>query len=146
MSNLKYKVGDVFDEIYKGVMYGSFKIVDLTNNGYLIEFDSVNERDKNVTTGWIDEFYNQVINFKVNINEMNIEENKHHQLWEGMQSIDVMKAVLTHEEYIGFLKGNIIKYQLRLGKKDNLTKEKQKINDYTNELNKALNEKNNNKT
>jgi hypothetical protein len=30
----------------------------------------------------------------------------------------VMEAVLTHEEFIGFLKGNIIKYSLRQGKKD----------------------------
>ena len=30
----------------------------------------------------------------------------------------VMEAVLTHEEFVGFLKGNIIKYSLRQGKKD----------------------------
>ena len=36
----------------------------------------------------------------------------------GMQPWDVMEAVLTHEEFIGFLKGNIIKYSMRQGKKD----------------------------
>lgn len=30
----------------------------------------------------------------------------------------VMEAVLTREEFVGFLKGNIIKYSLRQGKKD----------------------------
>ena len=30
----------------------------------------------------------------------------------------VMEAVLTHAEFVGFLKGNIIKYSLRQGKKD----------------------------
>jgi hypothetical protein len=34
-----------------------------------------------------------------------------------MQPWDVMEAVLTHEEFIGFLKGNIIKYAMRQGKK-----------------------------
>jgi len=29
-----------------------------------------------------------------------------------------MQAVLTHEEFVGFLKGNIIKYSLRAGRKD----------------------------
>lgn len=29
----------------------------------------------------------------------------------------VMEAVLTREEFIGFLKGNILKYSLRQGKK-----------------------------
>jgi len=69
---------------------------------------------------------------------MNIEENKHHLLWKGMQSLDVMKLSLTKEEYIGFLKGQILKYQLRLGKKDDVAKELKKIQDYTNELNKLL--------
>ena len=35
----------------------------------------------------------------------------------GMQPWDVMEAVLTHEEFVGFLKGNIIKYSMRQGKK-----------------------------
>lgn len=30
----------------------------------------------------------------------------------------VMESVLTHEEFIGFLKGNIIKYSMRQGRKD----------------------------
>lgn len=29
----------------------------------------------------------------------------------------VMKAVLTHDEFVGFLKGNVIKYSMRQGKK-----------------------------
>ena len=30
----------------------------------------------------------------------------------------VMESVLTHDEFVGFLKGNIIKYSLRAGRKD----------------------------
>jgi Protein of unknwon function (DUF3310) len=30
----------------------------------------------------------------------------------------VMEAVLTHEEFIGFLKGNVIKYSMRAGRKE----------------------------
>ena len=30
----------------------------------------------------------------------------------------VMESVLAHEEFIGYLKGNIIKYSLRAGRKD----------------------------
>ena len=36
----------------------------------------------------------------------------------AMQPWDVMQAVMTHEEFIGFLKGNIIKYSMRDGKKE----------------------------
>jgi len=30
---------------------------------------------------------------------------------------EVMEAVLTHEEFVGFLKGNVIKYAMRQGRK-----------------------------
>lgn len=36
----------------------------------------------------------------------------------GVQPWTVMESVLTPEEFIGFLKGNIIKYSMRAGKKD----------------------------
>jgi hypothetical protein len=36
----------------------------------------------------------------------------------GVQPWAVMEAVLTREEFIGFLKGNVIKYSMRQGKKD----------------------------
>ena len=35
-----------------------------------------------------------------------------------VQPWDVMEAVLSHDEFVGFLKGNIIKYSMRQGKKD----------------------------
>jgi len=36
----------------------------------------------------------------------------------GIPPWDVIEAVLTHEEFVGFLKGNIIKYAMRQGFKD----------------------------
>ena len=36
----------------------------------------------------------------------------------GIQPWAVMEAVLTHDEFVGFLKGNVIKYAMRQGKKD----------------------------
>ena len=36
----------------------------------------------------------------------------------GIQPWAVMEAVLTHEEWVGYLKGNVIKYGMRQGKKD----------------------------
>jgi hypothetical protein len=35
----------------------------------------------------------------------------------GVQPWAVMESVLTREEFIGFLKGNVIKYSMRNGKK-----------------------------
>lgn len=35
-----------------------------------------------------------------------------------VQPWEVMEAVLTHEEFVGFLKGNVIKYSMRAGRKE----------------------------
>lgn len=40
-----------------------------------------------------------------------------HYVTMAVQPWDVMEAVMTREEFIGFLKGNIIKYSMRQGKK-----------------------------
>lgn len=70
------------------------------------------------------------------------EKSKHYEIWKDFEAIDVLKNCLNLEEYIGFLKGNILKYQLRLGKKDDVSKEIEKIKDYKNELDFILKELN----
>ena len=69
-----------------------------------------------------------------NNNKAKNQKSKHYELWENFEAIDVIKLALTDEEYKGFLKGNILKYQLRLGKKDEVSKEIEKIEDYKSEL------------
>ena len=72
------------------------------------------------------------------MNKVKNPNSKHYELWQDLEAIDIIKNTLTKDEYIGFLKGNILKYQLRLGKKDNVEKEMEKIKDYQNELNMIL--------
>jgi hypothetical protein len=36
----------------------------------------------------------------------------------AIQPWELMESVLTHAEFVGFLKGNILKYSLRAGRKD----------------------------
>ena len=40
---------------------------------------------------------------------------EHYDLWPGCQAIDIIEEALTREEFIGYLKGNILKYRLRAG-------------------------------
>lgn len=54
-----------------------------------------------------------------------------------IQPIEVMQEHMSNEEFIGFLKGNIIKYACRLGKKDGVEKEAAKIFRYAEWLLKA---------
>lgn len=51
-----------------------------------------------------------------------------------VQPIEVMEANMTPEEFRGFLRGNIIKYVCRLGRKDDVVQEINKIIRYANWL------------
>ena len=55
-----------------------------------------------------------------------------------LQPIEMNQLCLTKEEFIGFLKGNIIKYSMRCGLKDEVEKEQNKIRQYKKWLDEAL--------
>ena len=50
---------------------------------------------------------------------------------DGLSPIGAFKqGLMSKEEYIGFLKGNIIKYVVRAGKKDDILKDLEKAKHY----------------
>jgi len=57
----------------------------------------------------------------------------HYQLFDGVESIEVIRKVLTKEEFRGFCFGNVLKYRARAGKKDKLEQDIAKAGFY-NEL------------
>ena len=60
------------------------------------------------------------------------QDNNYDQHYQGkVEPIELMQAQMTQVELIGFLKGNIIKYATRCGKKDDPAKEVTKIKRYT---------------
>ena len=59
------------------------------------------------------------------------QDNNYDQHYQGnVEPIELMQAQMTQAELIGFLKGNIIKYATRCGKKDDPAKEVAKIKRY----------------
>lgn len=56
----------------------------------------------------------------------------------GIETIDYIKAKLTPEEFIGYLKGSVIKYTSRAGKKDDIVQDLEKAQWYMNRQIKAL--------
>ena len=53
----------------------------------------------------------------------------------GLSPLSAMKSgLVSDEEYIGFLKGNVIKYVVRAGYKDNPIEDIDKAIDYLNHL------------
>ncbi len=59
---------------------------------------------------------------------------KHYDLFPGKQSIDVIQAALTPEEFAGFCKGNALKYRLRAGEKGDAAQDLAKANWYRDRL------------
>ena len=49
-----------------------------------------------------------------------VNEPNHYKLFGTVEVIDMIKELLTEEEFKGYLKGNCLKYRLRAGKKDNV--------------------------
>lgn len=56
----------------------------------------------------------------------------------SIQPIETMQANMAPEEFLGYLKGNIIKYACRCGRKDEPLKEAKKIKEYAGWLVDAL--------
>ena len=87
---------------------------------------------------WEDTEVKQDLVTEIDNNKAKNPNSKHYELWENFEAIDVIKLALTDEEYKGFLKGNILKYRLRAGKKnienDNIIKDINKSIDYEKEL------------
>lgn len=59
---------------------------------------------------------------------------KHYDLFPNEQSFELIEKCLTSEEFKGFLKGNILKYRLRAGKKGDLQQDIDKANWYQDKL------------
>lgn len=58
----------------------------------------------------------------------------HYNIFPDKQAIDIIRDGLTLHEYIGYLKGNILKYRLRAGKKASASKDLAKAEWYENKL------------
>lgn len=58
----------------------------------------------------------------------------------GIETIDAIEAAMTREEFRGYLKGTMLKYVFRLGKKDKATQDLGKSQWYLNKLMKKLEE------
>ena len=55
---------------------------------------------------------------------------KHYDLFEDVEAIEVIARSLTKEEFRGYCFGNLLKYRLRCGKKDNVEQELAKADKY----------------
>ena len=71
----------------------------------------------------------------------NVQRPKHYaETDNGVECIDAIRAALGKEQFVGFLRGQVIKYQWRLGKKDSSVQDNRKAIWYATKLDEVLNE------
>jgi len=70
-----------------------------------------------------------------------IDKPPHYTLGDGIECIDYMKQVLSRDEYIGYLRGCMIKYQHRMNYKDTPQSNASKARWYAQKLEEAYKEK-----
>lgn len=85
--------------------------------------------------GWW--LYGNCLEYAPEITSVVIDKDNHYKI--AIQPIEFMQAALSKDEFIGFLKGNIIKYVARCGRKDAPAEEVAKIIQYAKWLEQALN-------
>jgi len=68
--------------------------------------------------------------FKEGQSKLNMVENPPHYNHAGIECIEAIEAALTPEEFKGYLKGNVMKYISRAGKKDATLQELNKAKTY----------------
>ena len=59
----------------------------------------------------------------------------------NIETIEIVKAELTHEQYIGYLLGNVIKYACRLNFKGSKSRDSEKLANYSKWLEAEINER-----
>ena len=62
--------------------------------------------------------------------DMNVTNPKHYHLIDDIESIEIIARSMTTEQYLGFCLGNILKYRIRAGKKDDLHQDIAKANQF----------------
>lgn len=55
---------------------------------------------------------------------------KHYSVFDGTEAIEIIASSLTQEEFRGYCFGNLLKYRLRCGKKDDVNQELSKADKY----------------
>jgi len=69
---------------------------------------------------------------------MSIDPNSDYYDYGGFETIEIIRAKLTHEQFIGYLLGNILKYGCRFNSKGDPVRDQEKLGNYQRLLHEAL--------
>lgn len=120
----EFKIGD--DVLYRISEHNAPKgtIIAMSNVFEVPTYKVRFEEDGATHTYWLSEYEVEPVD-PVEMQEDAGYYDNHYQ--GNIQPIEIMQEQMTPEAFMGFLRGNIIKYACRVGKKDGLEKETAKI-------------------
>lgn len=99
------------------------------NNGDLLALAGNSEPDNAVDNETLAEAFAKIAAFYAHRNGGTAAEAKHYQVL-PIQPIEIMQKLMSREQFLGFCHGNIIKYALRCGHKDDAAREMEKVRQY----------------
>lgn len=133
---MKYKIGDVVkvrDDLENGKFYGNDSIVPnmLFLSGKTTKIVGIQPLTGNLKLEGCEYYW-----FTPEMLDEQVPDAVNHPThYQGkVEVIDVIEDKLTAEEFCGFLKGNVIKYTLRAGKKDDTVQDLKKAKWYLERL------------
>lgn len=87
--------------------------------------------DEEVFRQWAENALKEGLPYEV---EDDVNSPNHYRLFPDAEVIDIIESYLTEEEFIGYMKGNTLKYRLRAGNKDDAMKDIAKADWYRDEI------------
>lgn len=106
-----FKIGDIFE------------VVNRVSDGCWIEKGFVE-------IGWNEYFFELVDIMKKETKQEQVHSPKHYNVLEDIEAIQIIASSMTYEMFKGYCLGNILKYRLRCGAKDDVTQELAKADKY----------------
>lgn len=117
-------------------LYGVVKEVNATNSQVFVDFGDTNLLNVWLNTALVIKHHGPLpVKPKVSggTEDPSVKRPSHYQVFDGLESIEVIARSMTVSEFRGFCMGNVLKYRLRAGKKSdqaNVTKDLAKAEFY----------------
>lgn len=133
--------GGVPTEVIKGIKTNMDNVMDsLPSNPHINHKELIELLEEYIDKTQVEEYIDEVPVTAEEVTVKDMVNHPDHYTRTEREVIDTMRGAMTKEEFTGYLKGNILKYTLRMGLKDSVSQEASKIKAYTDYLEMHLND------
>lgn len=116
---------------YMGMVDGTVVALEPEVNTVVVKWSGLNQLVKHDEAALIVTHQAQdktVVNNDTNFTDDGVRKPTHYQVFDGVESIEIIARSMTVSEFRGFCLGNVLKYRLRAGKKSELATMEKDLN------------------